>query len=201
MMNNRYSQYRLNSDQQGVGLVEVMVSLVMLAIGVLGFTALQYHSHTASSESTVRTVAMNAMRDLGDSMRANPADIDTYMDKLNGFHDEFVASGSATEPTKTCGIYGDSVVCTPEEQAVAESYKASTVAYNNGFKLRMDICPGSGNGDTSSSMKTYCLLAAWNTTEAQFGSDGSLNGGVIDCMSDTTGTYYRRSECLVMEAM
>ena len=57
--------------QQGVGLVEVLVALVILALWVLGFAALQLRSLDAAQESTEQTFAMNTAQDLAERMRLN----------------------------------------------------------------------------------------------------------------------------------
>ena len=44
-------------NQLGVGLVEVLVALVLLAIGVLGFTALQLRAVDATGEALTRSQA------------------------------------------------------------------------------------------------------------------------------------------------
>lgn len=38
------------TTQKGVGLIEILVALLVLAIGVLGFVALQYRAVEATSE-------------------------------------------------------------------------------------------------------------------------------------------------------
>ena len=45
--------------QAGVGLIEVLVALLILAVGVLGFVALQYRAIEASSEGANRVQAIN----------------------------------------------------------------------------------------------------------------------------------------------
>ena len=47
------------SSQQGVGLIEVMVALLLLAVAVLGFSALQMNALNATDESLVRSRAMS----------------------------------------------------------------------------------------------------------------------------------------------
>lgn len=58
--------------QRGVGMVEVLVALLLLAIGVLGFTALQLRAVSASMEASNQVLALNLARDLTERMRANP---------------------------------------------------------------------------------------------------------------------------------
>ncbi|MDR2061241.1 MAG: type IV pilus modification protein PilV, partial [Acinetobacter sp.] len=58
--------------QQGVGLVEVLVALVLLAISVLGFAALQLRAVDSSLEANKQVIALTIARDLAEKMRANP---------------------------------------------------------------------------------------------------------------------------------
>ena len=55
-----------NRSQRGVGLMEVLVALLILAIGILGFIALQYRSLDATTEATYRVQAINLARDLAE---------------------------------------------------------------------------------------------------------------------------------------
>ena len=54
---------KLAGPQRGVGIVEVMVALLLLAIGVLGFTALQLRAVSASMEAGNQVAALNIARD------------------------------------------------------------------------------------------------------------------------------------------
>ena len=58
-------------QQKGVGMIEVLVALTLLAIGVLGFTALQIRAVDATVEANNRIQAMNLARDLAERIRAN----------------------------------------------------------------------------------------------------------------------------------
>ncbi len=60
------------SSQQGVGLIEVLVSLLLLAVAILGFSAMQLHAVQATDESTSRNRALTEMRAGAEMMRANP---------------------------------------------------------------------------------------------------------------------------------
>ena len=60
------------NKQKGVGLVEVLVALVLLAVGVLGYAALQLRAIDATSEALNRSQATVILRGLTESIRANP---------------------------------------------------------------------------------------------------------------------------------
>ena len=55
--------------QHGVGLMEVLVALILLSIGVLGFSILQVRAMDASLDASKRIQAMNLARDLSERMR------------------------------------------------------------------------------------------------------------------------------------
>ena len=59
------------NQQKGVGMVEVLVALLLLAIGVLGFSALQLRAVEATSEAMNQVQAMNLARDLSERIRVN----------------------------------------------------------------------------------------------------------------------------------
>ena len=65
-------------NQKGVGLVEVLVALLLLAVGVLGYTILQLRAVDASSEALMRSQGIMVLRGLSENMRANPAAQNSY---------------------------------------------------------------------------------------------------------------------------
>ena len=83
--------------QRGVGLFEVLISIAILAIGVLGYVALQVRAVEASSESLNRAQAIFVLRGLAESIRANPAGQASYPAAINSF------SGK-NQPTPQCII-------------------------------------------------------------------------------------------------
>lgn len=72
-----------NFNQQGVGLMEVLVAIFLLAIGVLGFSALQIRAIDASQEAADRSMAMNIARDLAERIRINKTALVNYKDAIN----------------------------------------------------------------------------------------------------------------------
>lgn len=60
------------SHQQGAGLIEVLVAVLLLSIAVLGFSALQVKAISATDESLVRTKSLTLVRNLAEVMRAYP---------------------------------------------------------------------------------------------------------------------------------
>jgi len=73
------------NNQQGVGLVEVLVALVLLALGVLGYTALQLRAVDAAGEALTRSQATLILRGLTESIRANPDGQGSYPAAVQGY--------------------------------------------------------------------------------------------------------------------
>ena len=63
--------------QTGFSLIEILISLLILSIGLLGLGGLQLSSLKGANNAHFRTVASLAVTDLIDRMRANPAAVDS----------------------------------------------------------------------------------------------------------------------------
>lgn len=63
---------RTGSHQRGVSLIEVLVSIVIFSVGVLGVALMQIKGMQFTKQSGSRTVAIQQARSLADAMRANP---------------------------------------------------------------------------------------------------------------------------------
>ena len=201
----RYHQY-------GVGLIEVLVSLLILAVAILGFSAMQMQSIKSTSESVDRSQTLLMMRSLAEKIRANPSAIATYQDALNE-----VYADTFTEPSNLCI---GSTTCTATEIANAEVWKLKTQLTSTGLQMDLQPCPSTGGGGTTAStnvMYSYCLITAWGNTTPTIGTDDNpikdpniaSDKGTMDCLtprdaSDTTniktgGKYHPKATCMFLE--
>lgn len=180
--------------QTGLGLIEVLVSLLILGVAILGFAYLQTRSISASSESLVRANALNLMRDLGDKIRYNISAKATYATELNTYMNSFNGTG-ASAPTLNCGLYGGSSACDPDQQAKVDTYMAAKQAFENGYSLKMVTCP-------STSGRVQCLISSWGKTNPTLGTDSNPNdsNNTMDCMT-SAGIYHSKSECMILELL
>ncbi len=167
---------------QGISLFEVLVSLLLLAVGVLGYVALQVRAVEASSESLNRSQAIFVLRGLAESMRANQAGQAAYPAAVN----TYISFASATAPTKRC--FNDN--CTATELAGSDAYDAARFASALGVSVAMSNCPGTG-------ARRQCLFAGWGNTTFTVAENGTVN--YSKCMT-TDGVYLAQSTCLMMEA-
>lgn len=162
------------SKQQGVGLIEVLVAVLLLSIAVLGFSALQLRAISATDESLLRTQALSAIRGLAENMRANSQQIATYQATLNS--------------PPTTRVDCPQSQCTAEQIAVNESKDTYDKLYSYGINVKMVTCPGTANFS-----EVKCIIAAWGDTIAAM--DASNN----KACADATGIYKSGSNCVIVE--
>lgn len=156
--------------QKGVGLVEVLVALVLLAISVLGFAALQLRAIDSSFEANKQVLATTIARDLAERMRANPQATRAGKYKVK-----------AVEVPKTDV---STVADKPEKIALQDLQNAALEAKNNGMNLAVDQCPTGNN--------RQCIYVAWDETNL------AGDQGIATCIKD--GAYVSGSHCLFLEA-
>lgn len=165
----------LPRGQKGIGLMEILIALLLLAIGILGFIALQYRSLEATSEATYRVQAVNLARDLSERIRVNPNAASTYKTEVEG----------AVAKQKTASKNCYAVWCSSTELADFDVQQVYLRASSVGMTLNMRNCEGNSDGRN-------CIYVAWGETAA---TDGSSIGNCTD------GTSYRSdSTCIVMES-
>lgn len=167
-------------SQRGVGLMEVLVSLVILAIAVLGFAALQFRAIDAIQEANDRTAAMTLARDLAEKIRVNRTQLSKYKSEIN-------APGETT--AKSC-VRADSdepadpitSMCTRTELATFDASQILGMAKQKNMTIIISDCQG---GDRQ------CVYVAWGDTAITATSQAN-------CM--VSGVYVAGAKCLVMEA-
>ena len=171
---------KINSQkkQVGVGMVEVLVALVLLALGVLGYTALQLKAVEAGEEALLRSQATLLMRGLTESIRANPAGQSSYPASVQTY------AGVTTSPSepKVCL----NAKCTAGEMATYDVYLVARSAFNVGINFTMATCPG------IKSTNRQCLFAGWGGTK--------FSGSNYSTCMNATGKYVNNARCLMMEA-
>lgn len=107
--------------QSGVTLIEVLVTLLITTVGLLGLAALQLGALKATSDSAQRSQAVWLMQDLIERIRANP----------RGGADVYASNATCGNyPAKMCASYkstaGASVEasdCTPAQMAAFDRWE------------------------------------------------------------------------------
>lgn len=160
--------------QQGVGLIEVLVALLLLAIGALGFIALQYRAVESGGEAANRVIATQIARDLAENIRINNsiAAVDQY---------------ALMNKTQSVDCYTN--FCTPVQKAQFDTAHIQTYASALRMAVAMINCPVTQNG-------RQCIYVAWDKTTAD-------NNTTTSCTvtSGNSFSYRNDSTCLVMEVL
>lgn len=175
--------------QAGAGLLEVLVALILLAIGILGYVALQIRAMDASSEALSKSQAMMIMRGLAENIRVNNSQASQYPVFVRSYSNY----SSATAAPTSCF----NAACTPSQLAQFDAYQAARNADQLGMKITMTNCPGV---TTTMAQQRQCLFVFWGKTSPVITTNaGVTSADVSSCMS-TDGVYANNSNCLMMEA-
>jgi len=101
--------------QKGFTLVEVLVTIVVVSIGLLGLAGLQINGLRANMSSETRSKATLLANDIVERMRANLVGVDA-----NAYSNIVVNAANCVAPANLCGntSAGDAVNCTAPQMAV-----------------------------------------------------------------------------------
>lgn len=160
--------------QSGFGMMEVLVAMGVLAVGVLGFAALQVRASTATGESYFRSQAMAVAQDLAERVQANRGQRADYL---------VAASWAVTTPTvpaTTC----NNAACTAAQMA---TFDINQILYTANTQLptglvKMEACQAS---------QATCIYVSWSGTQPTAGATGQ-------CVN-AAGSYVAGANCIMME--
>ena len=152
------NKHRSISRPAGFTLVEVLVSIVILSIGLLGIAKLMLFSSRSNDSAYLRSQATELAYEILDNMRANRAEA------INGGTYATAKEALAAAPAASC----IAVQCTPTQLALFDVYQ---------WKLRLDTASvpagalPSGRGAvttaTVNAQTTVTIQVFWDDTVAQ----------------------------------
>lgn len=160
-------------NQQGVGLLEVMVALMLLAIAVLGYAAMQVRATNVSLEADNQTRAVEFARDLHERMRVN-------REGMKRFQTTGTYTGGT--PSTNCRTTN----CTPENLAIFDFDQVQRNAENFAMSIAIHRCP-------NATAQRHCIYVAWGDTTPTIGN------GATDC-TDDNNVYRTNAQCTFMES-
>ncbi|MFW1857048.1 type IV pilus modification protein PilV [Acinetobacter defluvii] len=160
-------------NQNGIGLVEILVALLILALGALGFIALQYRAVEATAESGNRIQAVSIARDLAERIRVNKLVFNKYLSEIQ-------VPANQKNYAVNCRLLN----CSQNNLADYDVAEVTQKAASLGMTMNILQCP-------SNVSSLNCIYVAWGDTSATNGN------GVSDCMNGTA--YNDVSTCLIME--
>ncbi len=186
---------RIENTQAGVGLIEVMVALLLLAVAVLGFSAMQMSAIKATDESLMRTRSLVIMRGGAETMRTNPSGIAAFKTAINGSSDsvtvdsKVITKSSCVTSANTAPTAAAS--CTINQLATRDGLLLKSYASANDINIGMapNGCPG-----TSGNQELQCFVASWGDTTVD------LSDTAPKACAKANGSYKNGAECFIMEA-
>lgn len=184
-----------SAHQGGFSLIEILVTLVILAVGMLGMAAVQAMTKRGNLEASQHTAASLLARDILERMRANPDRLAEYAGSAGSPIPQLGGGSRSTNPPLNC----ETDICTPLQLAQFDLWKweqaldgttEQTGASNNGGLISPRACittnVAAGVVDRSGQ---YTVAIAWrgptplsNPTASNCGAGSGLyndlNGGL-----------------------
>lgn len=169
----------VRTAEAGVGMIEVLVALLVLSIGAVGFAALQVRAMQSTSGSYFRSQAMEIAQNLAERYRLNRGQSTVYMTASN-----WVDPATVTSAPTGC----ISTTCTAAQLAafdVTDTLYTVNSLLPQG-RIRMEACQ---NTVTS----VNCIYVGWNGNTATAGGTGAT------CVA-STGLYVAGTpDCIMLE--
>ena len=113
------SQVSGAARQSGLTLIEILVTLVIMAVGLLGLAGLQSAAIKGSADISQRSQALWLANSLADRMRANTEGIGSYAS---------LSTSSCSAPATNCSDHGANVsgsACTPTQIATFDVWEVA----------------------------------------------------------------------------
>lgn len=144
---------------KGMTLIEVLVSIVVLAVGLLGIASMLMLSNKSNTSSYSKQQAVQAVYDIFDRIRANSSAA------INGnYNVSNIGSGGMPTAVSSPGVMCNASVCTPSQLA----------SYDTWYWLTKDVAKlpnGSGSVTTAlagaAGNTIITVTVQWDDTPAQ----------------------------------
>ncbi|MGE0498229.1 MAG: type IV pilus modification protein PilV [Ramlibacter sp.] len=136
--------------QRGLSLIEVLVSLVIFAFGLLGAAGLQMATLRSNQFASSSATAVALAREYGEMMQSFPSAIETTSEGTSTF---FLDTANTIASPNPSACNGSTVTCTPAQlsQALKEDWRARVkVALPSG---RAEVCRDAEPRDASGELE------------------------------------------------
>ena len=150
----------------GFSLIEIMVTVVILMVGLLGLAGLQGRALTAQMESYQRSQALILLRDMADRISANRGFADSYVGNLDmtACPDLVAGSSVATDRNEWCN-------------ALLGAAETSTGGTNVGAMIGARGCITKTSPTPSGLTGQYVVQVAWQGLNSPAAPPASLACG------------------------
>ncbi|MDE1460533.1 type IV pilus modification protein PilV [Spartinivicinus poritis] len=112
-------KFQAINKQQGIGLIEVLITILVIAIGLLGLAGMQAQSMKSTYQSGQRSQAIWMAQELAERMRANPSAVSNqhYLNAINTVRAEITANPGSDKPCSTPSPACNASICNEEQLA------------------------------------------------------------------------------------
>lgn len=212
MLNKPTNQLAKKSmlSQRGLGMVEVLVTLFILSIGLLGVASLQFVASFSNADALNRTQAVFVAQQFSERLNANAMSSDVtdgfvvdnnyFDDDIYNF-DNLTCSVTDASPHEChCKVHPASIAncqtgdCNSAELAEFDGYQVSCAAARNNRNVQISLtCTDKDLGDTDlcSAGSIHEVIVSWPVRNWQ-GNERVLNSA---CNKTTTDS----NDCVVVE--
>lgn len=163
---------------RGYTLLEILIAVLVLALGIIGGASLQLGALRARHQSVLLSQATQLAASLAERMRANPAQSDTYL-TLNY---DALAEPAPSAPSVLC--HGGA--CDAAQLALADLYDAKVLAQQTLPGGRVLICRDAGLW-SGGKLRWECAAGAGAPVVVKIGWRGKRPDGKPDV--DTDGVH------------
>lgn len=170
----------------GFSLIEILVSMVVLVIGLLGFASLLVNSNKAEMESYQRVQALILLQDITDRINTNRKVASCYVTPNPGGGNDYVGTGYTGTPICTAGSVDQQTRAVADlstwDTALKGAAESTTVSGNVGAMIGARGCV---SYDTAT--KQYTITVAWQGL-----SDTNAPTAGLSCGNGLYGTSTKR---------
>jgi len=181
--------------QRGFTIIEVLVSIVIFSIGLIGVARLQVVAKQSNYDAVQRVTATAIAQDILSKLRSNAKELDTYVSNTGSRTIQYDARVS--EPTPVCDSAN---TCTPTQVATHDLWEV--LQEINGVS---ELDSG-GNATGGLSLATVCISAvdesgnpvsggsAYYTVAIAWRGKAELTNPTLNTCGDATGFYGASNE-------
>lgn len=160
--------------QKGFSLIEILVTMLLVSIGLLGMAALQGRTIGYTQDSIQRNTAAVLASDLLELIRANPSALASFYKASNSAFPSLPGIGCTSTPTSA----SDQLACWSDRAAKLLPGASALLASN------FYICRSATPGTCSNSGSAVEIQIAWSVKA----------GECLDQSDSTTCTYRLRAD-------
>ncbi|AOE50096.1 type IV pilus modification protein PilV [Kangiella sediminilitoris] len=195
----------VKSKQTGFTLMEVLIAMLVIGIGLLGYLSLQLTSINSNQEGMARTQATLIAQDLAAAIRSNRA----YVNQGNGANN--VGNAYSTGNYNSCDVVVDcSAGCTAEQQAAYDVYQVcQSLKGFDSVNAESDLLVGgevhvtcddrdTGDADACSPGSTLSIFTYWQASALRedTGQTDFIRNARCDALAPTA-----TSDCVILDIM